>query len=137
MNMKVLKPPSSSIFAYGYCLLFFFLVSFDISKAQTATIDPFEGTIPSLPLSPSVCVYVVINCSFHFISTFWYKPLKSVYINCNKPNLYRVGSKWNCSKAHHMGFNFNVGKPNLSIFMCVYVVINCSFHLNTQLLLNQ
>ncbi|XP_050288031.1 probable LRR receptor-like serine/threonine-protein kinase At1g56130 [Quercus robur] len=42
MNMKVLKPTSSSIFAYGYCLLFFFLVSFDISKAQTATTDPFE-----------------------------------------------------------------------------------------------
>ncbi|KAL0011921.1 hypothetical protein SO802_007029 [Lithocarpus litseifolius] len=41
MNMKV-KPQSSSIFAYGYCLLFFFLVSFDISNAQTATTDPSE-----------------------------------------------------------------------------------------------
>ncbi|KAM4112467.1 hypothetical protein ACJW30_05G142200 [Castanea mollissima] len=41
MNMKV-KPHSSSIFAYGYCLLFFFLVSFDISNAQTPTTDPSE-----------------------------------------------------------------------------------------------
>ncbi|KAF3947695.1 hypothetical protein CMV_026203 [Castanea mollissima] len=41
MNMKV-KPQSSSIFAYGYCLLFFFLVSFDISNAQTPTTDPSE-----------------------------------------------------------------------------------------------
>ncbi|KAK4588890.1 hypothetical protein RGQ29_019772 [Quercus rubra] len=41
MNKKV-KPQSSSIFAYGYCLLFFFLVSFDISNAQTATTDPSE-----------------------------------------------------------------------------------------------
>ncbi|KAF3955332.1 hypothetical protein CMV_019438 [Castanea mollissima] len=41
MNMKV-KPQSSSIFAYGYRLLFFFLVSFDISDAQTATTDPSE-----------------------------------------------------------------------------------------------
>ncbi|XP_065624431.1 probable LRR receptor-like serine/threonine-protein kinase At1g56130 isoform X1 [Quercus suber] len=41
MNMKV-KPQSSSIFAYSYCLLFFFLVSFDISNAQTATTDPSE-----------------------------------------------------------------------------------------------
>ncbi|KAM3701037.1 hypothetical protein ACJW31_05G142900 [Castanea mollissima] len=41
MNMKV-KPRSSSIFAYGCCLLFFFLVSFDISNAQTPTTDPSE-----------------------------------------------------------------------------------------------
>nr|XP_023873219.1 probable LRR receptor-like serine/threonine-protein kinase At1g56130 isoform X2 [Quercus suber]POE84859.1 putative lrr receptor-like serine/threonine-protein kinase [Quercus suber] len=41
MNKEV-KPQSSSIFAYGYCLLFFFLVSFDISNAQTATTDPSE-----------------------------------------------------------------------------------------------
>ncbi|KAL4627847.1 hypothetical protein ACB092_05G195200 [Castanea dentata] len=41
MKMKV-KPQSYSIFAYGYCLLFFFLISFDISNAQTATTDPSE-----------------------------------------------------------------------------------------------
>ena len=86
-------PKSSSIFAYGYCLLFFFLVSFDISNAQTATTDPSEGTTLSLS------VYFVINSSFHFMSIYWYEPLKSVYMSCNKPNLYRVGSIWNCSKA--------------------------------------
>ncbi|XP_030971275.1 probable LRR receptor-like serine/threonine-protein kinase At1g56130 isoform X1 [Quercus lobata] len=41
MNMKV-KSQFSSIFAYGYCLVFFFLVSFRISNAQTATTDPSE-----------------------------------------------------------------------------------------------
>ena len=87
MNKKV-KPQSSSIFAYGYCLLLFFLVSFDISNAQTATTDPSEGTTLSL----SLCVYFVINSSFHYISIYLYEPLKSVYMNCNKPNLYRVGS---------------------------------------------
>ena len=63
MNKKV-KPQSSSIFAYGYCILFFFLVSFDISNAQTATTDPSEGTTLSLS------VYFVITSSFHFISTY-------------------------------------------------------------------
>ena len=67
MNKKV-KPQSSSIFAYGYCLLFFFLVSFDISNAQTATTDPSEGT--TLSLSLSLFVYFVITSSFHFISTY-------------------------------------------------------------------
>ncbi|KAM3701033.1 hypothetical protein ACJW31_05G142600 [Castanea mollissima] len=41
MNMKA-KSQSSSVFAYGYSLLFFFLVSFRISNAQTATTDPSE-----------------------------------------------------------------------------------------------
>ena len=62
MNMEV-KAQSSSIFAYGYRLVFFFLVSFRISNAQTATTDPSEGTSLSLSL------YFVINSSFHFIST--------------------------------------------------------------------
>ena len=92
-------PKSSSIFVYGYCLLFFFLVSFDISNAQTPTTDPSEGTTLSLSLSLSLCVHFVIYSSFHFISIYWHEPLKSVYMNCNKPNPYRVGSIWNCSKA--------------------------------------
>ncbi|KAK7831721.1 putative lrr receptor-like serine/threonine-protein kinase [Quercus suber] len=41
MNMKV-KPRPCSIFAYSYCLLFFFVLSFDISRVQTATTDPSE-----------------------------------------------------------------------------------------------
>ena len=77
MNKKA-KPQSSSIFAYGYCLLFIFLVSFDISNAQTATTDPSEGT--SLSLSLSLCVYFVINSSFHFISF--------QYTDMNLSNLY-------------------------------------------------
>ncbi|XP_050288026.1 probable LRR receptor-like serine/threonine-protein kinase At1g56130 isoform X2 [Quercus robur] len=42
INMKV-KPPPCSIFACSYCLLFFFVLSFDISRVQTATTDPSEA----------------------------------------------------------------------------------------------
>ncbi|GMY38149.1 probable LRR receptor-like serine/threonine-protein kinase At1g56130 [Fagus crenata] len=41
MNLKV-KPPSSSLFVYCYCLLFFLVLSFDISNAQNAITDPSE-----------------------------------------------------------------------------------------------
>ena len=68
MNMKV-KAQSSSIFAYGYRLVFFFLVSFRISNAQTATTDPSEGT--TLSLSLSLSLYFVINSSFHFNVLIW------------------------------------------------------------------
>ena len=69
MNMKV-KAQSSSIFAYGYRLVFFFLVSFRISNAQTATTDPSEGTSLSLSLSLSVfCNKFFI--SFHFNVLIW------------------------------------------------------------------
>ena len=81
MNLKV-KPPASSIFAYGYCLSFFFLLSFDISKAQIATIDPSKGTI--------LCVFVCCNklfISFHF--NVLNEPLKSVYISCKVD--YKIG----------------------------------------------
>ncbi|KAL4627844.1 hypothetical protein ACB092_05G195000 [Castanea dentata] len=41
MDMKV-KPPPCSIFAYRYCLLFFFVLSFEISRVQAATTEPSE-----------------------------------------------------------------------------------------------
>ncbi|KAL0011928.1 hypothetical protein SO802_007036 [Lithocarpus litseifolius] len=41
MNLKV-KPPPCSIFAYIYCLLFFFVLSFDISRVQAATTELSE-----------------------------------------------------------------------------------------------
>ena len=79
MNLKV-KPPASSIFAYGYCLSFFFLLLFDISNAQIATIDPYEGTI--------LCVCCnKLFISFHF--NVLNEPLKSVYINCMVD--YKIG----------------------------------------------
>ena len=122
MNKKA-KPQSSSIFAYGYCLLFIFLVSFDISNAQTATTDPSEGT--SLSLSLSLCVYFVINSSFHFIS-FQYTDmnLSNLYIwsvinqICIELAQYEIAVK----QAHHMGFNLNVGKAK-SVFLALYEIL--------------
>ena len=81
MNLKV-QPPASSIFAYGNCLSFFFLLSFDISSTQIATIDPSKGTI--------LCVCVCCNklfISFHF--NVLNEPLKSVYISCRVD--YKIG----------------------------------------------
>ena len=71
-----------------YCLSFFFLLSFDISNTQIATIDPFEGTI----------LYVCVCCNklfilFHF--NVLNKTLKSVYINC------RVDYKMGLYPLHH------------------------------------
>ena len=59
MNLKV-KQPSSSLFVYCYCLLFFLVLSFDISNAQNATTDPSEGTL-SLSLFMYVCVVNLIS----------------------------------------------------------------------------
>ena len=71
MNMEV-KAQSSSIFAYGYRLVFFFLVSFRISNAQTATTDPSEGTSLSLSLSLSLSVFCnKFFISFHFNVLIW------------------------------------------------------------------
>ena len=62
MNLKV-KRLSSSQFAYCYCLLFFLLSSFHISKAQNATTDPSEGTFS---LYACVCWCVVKHMVFLF-----------------------------------------------------------------------
>ena len=88
MNLKV-KQPSSSLFVYCYCLLFFLVLSFDISNAQNAITDPSEGTLSlSLSLFMYVCVVNLISfqttdealiiyvCNFSFKVRSTHEPLE-------------------------------------------------------------